>query len=375
MNLLVLDQFSDPGGAQQCLMDLLPAVRERGWKALIGLPGQGELFDRVRELGFEAERVECGPYASGRKSPLDLARFLKGTPRLARQIKAMAKRVGADLIYVNGPRLLPAVSQADLPLPVLFHAHSYLSPGATRILAGLCLRSTRAWVLGSCRFVADPWREYVADERLSVIYNGVAGPVVDLRPRPIANRPSAGPVIGCIGRIAPEKGQREFLAAAAIVHGAIPDCRFLVYGAALFSERGASQYDAEVRAAARGLPVEFLGWVTDIYASLADLDLLLVPSAPHEATTRVILEAFAAGVPVIAFRAGGIPEVVDHGVDGLLADSVEEMASLAIGLLTRDAARVAAMSQAARESWCRRFTVERYQRQVLELLERIVGRR
>ena len=62
MNLLLLDQFSDLGGAQQNLLELLPAVRDAGWRALVGLPGQGKLFERVRALGFEAQPIECGPY-------------------------------------------------------------------------------------------------------------------------------------------------------------------------------------------------------------------------------------------------------------------------------------------------------------------------
>jgi glycosyltransferase involved in cell wall biosynthesis len=378
MRILLLDQFSDPGGAQQVLLELLPAIGERGWKALVGLPGEGEMFQRVRALGFEAERIDCGPYASGRKSAMDLARFLSGTPRLARQIEEMASRVEADLVYVNGPRLLPAAAKASLPAPVLFHAHSYLPPGATRILTGMCLWGMRAWVLGSCRFVADPWRQYVVPERLSVIYNGVTGPggaghrpaLSRVRSTPPAPGPRPlAPAVGCIGRIAPEKRQREFLAAASIIHGAIPDCRFIVYGAPLFSAGDASRYDAEVRAASAGLPVEFPGWVTDVFGALSNLDLLLVPSAAHEATTRVILEAFAAGVPVIAFRAGGIPEVVDHNVDGLLAGSTEEMARMAIDLLTGDPARLAAMSQAARESWRSRFTLEAYHRKLLDRMQ------
>jgi len=371
MRLLLLDQFSDPGGAQQVLLELLAAIRERGWKALVGLPGEGEMFQRVRALGFEAERVECGPYASGRKSAMDLARFLKGTPRLARQIEEMAGRVEADLIYVNGPRLVPAAAGARLSAPVLFHAHSYLPPGATRILTGRCLRGMRAWVLGTCRFVAEQWRDYVAPERFSVVYNGVAGP--GARARGTGAGGQGARSVGCIGRIAPEKGQREFLAAASIIHDAVPACRFFVYGAALFSAADALRYDADVRAAAAGLPVEFPGWTTDVYGALSNLDLLLVPSAAHEATTRVILEAFAAGVPVIAFRSGGIPEVVDHNVDGLLAGSTEEMARMTIDLLTGDPARLALMSQAAGETWRRRFTLDAYHRQVLELMEKIAA--
>jgi glycosyltransferase involved in cell wall biosynthesis len=83
----------------------------------------------------------------------------------------------------------------------------------------------------------------------------------------------------------------------------------------------------------------------------------------------VILEAFAAGVPVIAFPSGGIPEVAT-GPPGLLADSVKRMAALAIEFLTGPAETRARMSQAAREQWRRRFTPERYRQEVLAAIER-----
>jgi glycosyltransferase involved in cell wall biosynthesis len=363
MRLLLLDQFSDLGGAQQVLLEMLPAIRERGWQALVGLPGEGELFERIRNLGFEAQRIDCGPYGSGKKSARDLARFAMGSPKLAQQIRSMAQ--GVDVVYVNGPRLLPAAAMSRLRAPVLFHAHSYLAPGVIQRLTGMSLRRLNAWVVGSCRFASDPWREYVAAGRFSVIYNGVMGPTA---PRRSGGRPA----IGCVGRIAPEKGQREFVAAASIIHRVLPDCRFVVYGAALFSDAGAVRYEAEVRADAAGLPVEFAGWTTDVYEALANLDLLLVPSAAHEATTRVILEAFAAGVPVIAFGVGGIPEVVEHGVDGLLAGSVDEMARMVVELLG-ETARYAAMCEAARRAWRLRFTLEGYHRQILERIVNIAG--
>jgi len=366
MKLLLLDQFSDPGGAQRGLLDLLPAVRQRGWQATIGMPGSGLVFEGVRALGFEAVEIACGPYASGRKSLGDAARFLVQTPGLARRIRELAQRAQADLVYLNGPRLLPAAARAGLTAPVLFHSHSHLRPGPVQRLAGSALRRLDGWVLAACRFVAAPWREAVRPERLVVVYNGVDGPGAPLfRPR------KGAPRIGCIGRIAPEKGQREFLAVAARVRRYWPQCRFVVYGAALFSEPGVKQYAEEVRAAG-GDAIEFPGWAGDVYAALADLDLVLVPSAAHEATTRVILEGFAAGIPVVAFRSGGIPEVIEDGRTGFLVDGVEEMARLAVDLLG-DPARMSRISRDARESWSRNFTIERYREQVLHCMERAAG--
>jgi glycosyltransferase involved in cell wall biosynthesis len=282
-------------------------------------------------------------------------------------MRRMSKRVEADLVYLNGPRLLPAAAMAGFGRkqgrPLLFHSHSYLGPGVRR-LAGLALRRMNPWLVGPCEFVVAQWRLFVRPERVSVVYNGVAGPA-----RAPAHPRVGSPRVGCVGRIAPEKGQREFVAAAARIHQAIPDCRFVIYGAPLFGKSAGERYAAQLRIDAEGLPLEFAGWVDDISASMAQLDLLLVPSAPHEASPRVILEAFAAGVPVIAFPSGGIPEVVEDGVTGMLANTTEEMAQRAIGLLTGDPRRLVSMAHAARESWERRFTLERYHYGILRAIE------
>jgi glycosyltransferase involved in cell wall biosynthesis len=342
MKLLFLDQFSELGGAQQCLLDLLPAMEQAFvQQVIVAMPGDGPMFERVRALGFETARIHCGPYASRSKTVGDMARFIFEAPRLARQIRELAH--GADIVYINGPRLLPAAALSGIRKPVVFHSHSYLPPGPLRKLSGLALRRMRAHVIGSCRYVADPWRPYASG--ISVVYNGVAGPE-----RPRAER--HGPLtVGCIGRIAPEKGQREFVEAARIIHGSMPEARFVIYGETMFASH---EYEREVRAAAAGLPIEFAGWAENVYDALARIDVLLVPSAPHEATTRVILEAFAAGVPVIAFPSGGIPEVL---AAGSLACSVQEMAEMACN---RD--RPGGLSHSLN------FTLKRYRAEILNVL-------
>jgi len=363
VKILVLDQFSEMGGAQACLLTGLEAMQARAWQVAVGLPGNGPLFCRARELGCTAFRISCSPLGLGNKSIADAARFLIETPRLAREIRNHAHRFGPDLVYVNGPRLLPALALANLRLPVLFHAHSYLPPGMPRTLAAEALRRLGASVVASCRFVTDVWKSAVAPGRVSVIHNGVAS-----SRECAAARDSAQPRIGCIGRISPEKGQIDFVAAAAAIHRVRPEVRFVVYGAPMFSG-DAARYHEQVRAAAQSLPIEFPGWIPNVYRALSGLDLLLVPSAPSEAGTRVIPEAFAAGVPVIAFASGGIPEIIEHGRTGFLAKSVEEMAACAIALLWGDPARRCSIARAAREEWQARFTIGRYQSAVIEAVQ------
>ena len=369
MNILCLDQFSELGGAQRCLLELLPAFAERGWSAHLAAPGDGDIFRQAAVWGATTDRIQCGPYSSGRKSLVDMSRFAWEAPRLAGEIRALVRRYNADLIYVNGPRLLPAVAlAARRGPPVLFHSHSFLG-GYARRLVGRSLSVARAALVASCQFVALPLLPYCGDRGMRVVYNGVRQMVPASRAR-TALDPAAEFRIGVIGRISPEKGQADFLRAARMLHENLPHCSFLVCGAPLFSDAAAMRYRAELETLAERLPVVFAGWQEDIDGVLATLDLLVVPSAPVDATPRVILEAFASGVPVLAFASGGIPEIVEHDVTGFLVEerSPRALASAIQGLLgePRCMREVAehALAKARGE-----FSLKRYQEEMLAAME------
>jgi glycosyltransferase involved in cell wall biosynthesis len=366
MNVLLLDQFSDLGGGQLDLLDLLPALAGCGWKALVAAPGNGPLGERVRALGADYTTIECGPFRSWTKSAPDACRFAGQWPRLVRRIRSLAKDTGASLIYANGPRILPAAcAAAGRRTPVLFHCHSLLEKRYAAAVVGGALALSRATLVGSCRYVLRPLARYRAGE---VVYNGVAAPP------PVERLPGVrGFTIGMIGRIAPEKGQREFIEAARTVSRRHPGWRFVICGASLFADAAGVAYEAQVREAAAGLPVEFLGWRDDAGAVLASLDLLVVPSLGREATTRVILEAFAAGVPVLASNAGGIAEVVVEGQTGFLtppADPVE-LARRIVALLEGGDAGRRTVAETARRCWQEKYTLEHYRRNMLAILARV----
>ncbi len=370
MNILFLDQFSQIGGAQQCLLDTIEAARVRGWRTWAALPPEGPLVNRLESLDVTVAPVPCGPYHSGVKSLPDLFRFGGDLMRQVRVIKDLTNRIGFDLIYVNGPRLLPAVALAARGrLPILFHAHSHVEQAVARKLACGSIQRSGAAVVACSHSVMAQFRDYVVPRKQFVIPNGV-------RELPFRKRdfpPDGKWRIGVIGRISPEKGQAEFVRAATRLNGEFPAAQFRICGAPMF---GDTRYFDDVQRLASGLPVEFLGWRDDIAAVLSDLDLVVVPSK-LEGMGRVVLEAYAAGVPVIAFAVGGIPEVVTDRETGFLVTdkTAQALAGCIRDVMRANPADLHRIAANARRAWETRYNTGIYQDRITQLIELLASDR
>lgn len=364
LEILFLDQYTDLGGAQHALLDTVDAVLRAGWEARVLLPGPGPLADALRVRRVPTGEIACGPYRSGSKTASDFLRFALDLRRQVRIISEFADVADVGLIYVNGPRLLPAGALAARSrTPIVFHLHSHLRGSALR-LARWSLRRTQATVVGCSNSVLEPLRPHLAERSPHVIPNGICDLGYHARHFDFASRLR----IGVIGRIAPEKGQMEFVEAAALLRDEFPQARFVICGAPLFGAR--SSYFESVRSRVSNLSVEFVPWQSSMSAVLRDLDLLVVPSR-QEGMGRVVLEAFSAGVPVIAFPAGGIPEAVIDDVTGFLT---HEFSPGALAQRIRDAIMAGPESlrriaSNARETWARCYTLAAYQERIMNLME------
>ena len=345
------------------MLDLLPAVEELGWNARVAIPPGGPLVELLRARGITVDELPCGQYTCGTKSVADLLQFAADVPRQTAAIADSMKR--ADLIYVNGPRLLIAAALAARGrVPLVFHAHHRIEQKNARYVEGMALRRSGAIVIACSEAVARPLRDWVPNDRIHLIPNGT--PDLGFVDRPFKGRPEWR--IGVIGRIAPEKGQTEFLRAAARLDETTSPTRFVICGAPLFGDR--KYYDEVLQLAAR-LPVEFLDWQEDVASVMRDLDILVIPSK-QEGMPRILLEAFSAGVPVVAFPVGGIPEVIEDRSTGFLARG--PLAATIQEVLESDSQMVRDVANRARREWERRYTVENYRERITALMEQCVPR-
>jgi glycosyltransferase involved in cell wall biosynthesis len=362
MRILFVDQFSELGGAQLCLRDVLLEVRRLGWQAGVVAPGTGPLLEFARECGFTAQRLPLARYANGRKTACDVLRFGVDMARSANMLRRVLRERPADLIYVNGPRILLALF--GIHIPVLFHSHSLIDKRYARTIAGRVLRALNAHVLACSEFTAQPLKMLLGAESVRVVYNGVSDH--GFCPRNVSGSPVR---VGILGRVAPEKGHLDFVRAAV----AISDRRkveFSITGAALFS---GARYERSVRAAGAAAGLEFRGWTDDVSQVLHELDILVVPSARHDASPRVILEALSAGTCVVAYPSGGIPELIRDGYSGLLttSSSHEELTMLIRNLADKPELRARLASNGRRE-WEAHFRVDRFRHEVCNAISEVV---
>jgi len=157
--------------------------------------------------------------------------------------------------------------------------------------------------------------------------------------------------IGMISVIRSWKGHRYFLEAAGRIAGEFPEVRFLIAG----SGPGEAGLPEGVKQAGLQGKVEILGHRDDVPDLLRALDVVVLPSTAHEGIPQILLQAQAVGRASIGTRVGGIPEVIEEGVNGLLvAPSDAGALAQAMRRLAGDAVLRRAMAAAAlgrRERW------------------------
>jgi len=354
LRVVFVDHVARLSGGEIALLRLLPALA-RDVDVHVILGEEGPLDERLRSQGISVEVLPLAPalrdLGKDTLGPrrLDLstaARAVPYVPRLGRRIRAH----GADLVHTNSLKaaLYGGAAGRFARVPVIWHvrdriADDYL-PHSAVLLVRAAARLLPTAVVANSQTTLDT---VPRARRGRVVQNPIVPDAVD-GPPPAAPRAHAGTTVGIVGRLAPWKGQDVFLDAFA---QAFRDTgvRGRVIGSALFGEDAYRQQLAQ-QAERIGIAdqIEFRGFRENVWAELAELDVLVHCSVIPEPFGQVVLEGMAAGLPVVAANAGGPAELITNGVDGILTPpgDAHELAE-ALRHLERDATLRATLGSAA----------------------------
>ncbi|MEF3305441.1 glycosyltransferase family 4 protein [Paenibacillus sp. GYB003] len=293
-------------------------------------------------LGRQAEVVVFGKKTKGRpaREAIGGIRYVRPTakPYIA-HVSRLIKREPPDVIQVeNRPRHACYLKRRHPKTPVVLSLHSttflskpHIAPSALR----LCLRSADAIVVNS-EFLKAKVASH--DESLSgkIVVNHLGVDTnrfvsrwsAEEQARREANLAKLGlagkKIVLYVGRFIPIKGVHHLVAVMPTIAALEPDAVLLLVGGASYGSNRLTPYVRKLRRMAQTVPghVRFVPFVPHeqipLWFRLADV--AVVPSAEKEAFGLVNVEAMASGVPVVATAAGGMKEIIEHGVSGLLAE-------------------------------------------------------
>jgi glycosyltransferase involved in cell wall biosynthesis len=294
------------GGGEHSFFDLLSHL-PRKWNLVAVVPEEGELAKRLRKKGITTEVFFLPPIR-----PWTILKVL-GT---IRSYIHLCRRNAAHLVYANGSRaaFYGGIAGRLLGLPVIWHCRMM---GSDPYLDSLIWRLSTRIVVNS-NATAARFRVRV-QPKVRIVYNGVD---LDWLQKSDVMKPEAigddWKIVLVVARLS--RWKRHDLALEAFEHAAGLDLKLhmVCLGGA---DRSDPKWQAElVRRTERSKVsdrIHWLGQVDDVRPWYKAAHILLLAS-DNEPFGRVVVEAMASSLPVIAVSSGGVPEIVQHGVEGLL---------------------------------------------------------
>lgn len=377
LRVALFDHTARMGGAEFSLLRIVERLDPASVDATVVLGEEGPLADRLRAIGVAVVVCPLDPRLSERRKESLDGRGLAGLGalllfgRAVLRLRRVFRELDVEVVHTNSLKahLLGGVAGRLAGARVLWHVRDHLAEPYLPAAAVRAVRlAARVVPHGVVAVSASAAREVPRGD-VTVFHQGVALPTLE----PAAHRKGSPLRVGLVGRIAPWKGQDVFLAAAARVVRTHPQTEFVLAGSALFGEE---EFERRLREAAAGDElrgrVTFLGFREDVHDLFRSLDVAVHASTQPEPYGNVVLEAMAAGTPIVAAAAGGVLEIVRDGHDGVLVPpgDADALAGALVRLLD-DPAERARLGAAGRRSVEERFSgtaeaeaVERLYRQV-----------
>ncbi len=380
--------FVAQGGASHSFLKLMEIFNDQRFAAWAVLP---------KEAQAQVARLPLSPELAGRityltldricrklLNPFYLLRFLGRAVTSVLLLRRLLRQQQIDLVHANDVRDFHAPLAAwSCGLPVVWHVRASRPNPLTRypVATMMHLLATRIVAVSQCTARQMALRRSFAQNKVMVIYNpgpyrerfhpAVEGTAV----RREFGLPADAPVITLIAKLSRRKGHRVLIEAIPLIRERFPQSRFLIVGGEL---AGHERYARTLRRLAepwvkQGILI-FTGERSDIPQLMAASDVIVQCSTYDDPFPGVVLEAMAMGKVVVAANAGGMPEQIRHGEDGLLfkKGDAQELARCVNEVLA-DPLRKSRMEQAAVRNLDHRFNFAKFVSELRSLYATLVA--
>lgn len=330
MRVVLVLEYPTLNGGERSLLAALPTALAKGCEVAAVAPAAGPLAAALAGLGLRVRPFDFADGAGVRR-PLETLR---------RELAEVFRAAAPSLVHANSlsaARLAGPVCR-ELRIPSIGHLRDIVRLSAAAVADLNCHTRLLAVSQATAQYHVA---QGLDARRLQVAYNGVDLQTFCPRePTGWLHRelrlPPTALLVGNVGQLVMRKGQDVLAAAARDVATALPLAHFVFVGARYSRKDEALQYERDVRAAFECPPLmgrgHFLGTRDDV-AELLPEWTALVHAARQEPLGRVLLEAAAAGVPIVATDTGGTREILGDDGDGARLVPTGDAAALAAALV------------------------------------------
>ncbi|UCE24393.1 MAG: glycosyltransferase [Candidatus Zixiibacteriota bacterium] len=355
MNILQYIETSGPGGAETVLVNIARHMDRSRFNPYVVLHKSRWVHQQLEAIGVPTRIIPCG-------RSWDIG-FLYRFVKTCRELK-----INVIHAHLFGAGLYASLAGVILRVPVIVTFHNeLLLPGRRERflrLKNFLIRHLASRLILVADFMKDDYvsRGKYPAGRLQTIYNGIECTSNETPSDVAVLRKELGLsesdlVVGHVANFRPPKGHRYLAEAAAKVCAEIPNAKFLLVG-----EFGDGSIKSEVEMLAGQFGIQdkllMLGFRSDVGRLLNLIDVFVLSSI-SEGHPLSVVEAMAAGKPVVATNVGGLPEIVDQGETGYLVEPGDS-STLAekLCLLLRNSDLRERMGHRSRELARRRFSLE-----------------
>ncbi|MCX5749204.1 MAG: glycosyltransferase family 4 protein [Candidatus Saganbacteria bacterium] len=317
------------GGAEKYLVDLINKLDRAKYRSICVLPKNKNSFkfrgkiNNTKIYELSRPRIWLGLTGILMKEKPDIVHLNMHVP-----FSCFFAILASKLTKVHGllATVHSVVPPASRSLLLKFIKHRLSNLLLTKIDAFICVSRN------SKEMFAENYK--IDNDKISVVYNGIdmsdaeGSDAAGLKKQLGIN--GRDRIVGVVSRIVKDKGVDDFLRASKKVLASCPDTTFLIAGDGYLGDK---MKDLSVSLGI-SKKVVFAGEVKDVFSHINIMDICVMPSR-HESMPYVILEYIAMGKPAIASKVGGIPEVLDDGVNGILFEpkDIDKLAQKAVELL------------------------------------------
>ncbi|MFH1201758.1 MAG: glycosyltransferase family 4 protein [Candidatus Omnitrophota bacterium] len=315
MNILYLVTTGNIiGGGEISFLNLLENLDRTKFKPYVVAPSEGNFTEKIKNLNIPINIINLKKV----KNPLNIYHSIKTIKILIEFVR----QNNIHLIHCNytaGITLLGGISSKFTKIPFFWHVRNIESGGILDLMLGLL--ASRIIIISKA--VRNRFLWLFPKDKIILIYNGVDLDRFNTKIDRMAFRNEIGYrgdnfLIGTVGRFVSWKGYEYFIKSAKIVSQKISNTKFLIVGIDYFND---NKYLNYLRRLTKDLNIEkkvvFLGNREDTPQIMSSLDLFVLPSI-GEPFGRVLIEAMACARAIVAFRGGGVAEIVEDGITGFL---------------------------------------------------------